>query len=80
LKGVGRKGTRTTKVAADHSLEIGKDWVVDGKLPFEIATHLAFHLVDLPQGEHTLSDDTPRLVGVGVVADHFRGDHKCRNK
>jgi hypothetical protein len=24
-----------------------------------------------------LSDDTPRLIGVGVVADDLRGDHEC---
>ena len=58
-------------IALDHGLEVGEDGVIDGELPFEVRTHLAFHLVDLAKIEHVLSDDRPGLVAVGIVADDF---------
>lgn len=48
--------------------------------PFEVRAHLALHLVDLFEGVEVLSDNAPRLVGVGVVADDFRGDCECGNE
>jgi hypothetical protein len=57
------------EISLDHGFKVGEDGVVDGEFPFEIATHFALHLVDLAEAEHALSDDTPRLVGVGIVTD-----------
>ena len=32
--------------------------------------------VDLPQGEHSLNDYTPRLVGVSIIADDLESNHE----
>ena len=31
----------------------------DIEVPFEVTTHFSFHLIDLLQGKHLLSDNTP---------------------
>jgi len=36
----------------------------------------AHHLIDLLEREHGLSDDTPALVGVGIVAEVLGGHHE----
>jgi hypothetical protein len=64
----------------DHRFEILEYGLVNCQLPLEITTHLAFYLINLAQGKHALSNDTPGLVRVSVVADDFRGDHECGNK
>jgi hypothetical protein len=38
-----------------------------------MGTHLALHLVDLLEGKHALTDNTPRFVQIGIVADDLRG-------
>jgi hypothetical protein len=45
-------------------------------LPLQIETHLSFHVVDLPKGEHALTDNTPGLVGVGFIADDLGSMNK----
>jgi len=42
-------------------------------VPLQIRAHFALHLVDFPEREHALTDDTPRLVRVSVVADDLGG-------
>lgn len=64
-------GPRALVVPADHSLELFQGGGVDVQLPFKIAAHFSLHLVDLSQSKHTLTNNTPGLVGVGVVADHL---------
>jgi hypothetical protein len=52
----------------------------DMKEPLEVRAHLVLHLIYLLESVEVLSDDTPRLVGVGVVANDLRGDHEGRNE
>lgn len=81
-RGCGR-GKYVARIRA-HALEVSTDLHLkllqrprpDIELPLEIAAHLAFHLVDLAEGEHALADDGPGLVGVGVVADDLGGEHE----
>jgi hypothetical protein len=37
-------------------------------------------LVDLSESKHTLTNDTPGLVGVGVIADDLGSNHKSRDE
>lgn len=46
------------------------------EFPVEILANLTLHLVDLPQMEHILADNAPRLIGVGIIADHLGGNHE----
>ena len=39
-----------------------------------------FHLVNLPQDKHTLANDAPQLVRIGVVANYLGGDHRYGNE
>lgn len=50
------------------------------ELPLQVAAHLSFHLVDLTGRKHGLTNDTPRLVGIHVVANGLRGGHECGHK
>ena len=68
------------EVAAYLRLELLERVGLDVQLPLQVRAHLALHLVDLPEGEHTLADDRPRLIRIGVVADHLGSDHERRNK
>jgi hypothetical protein len=61
-------------------LKIAQRRGIDVELPLQVGAHLSFHLVDLPEGEHALSDDTPRLVGIRVVANDLGGEHERGNK
>jgi len=71
LEGVGRIWTWLAEIALDHHLEIREDGVVNGDFPIEITTHLAFHLVDLPERKHALGNDAPRFVRICIIAnDH----------
>jgi hypothetical protein len=54
--------------ALSEGLELGS---LDVKEPLEVRAHLALHLVDLLEGVEVLSNDAPRLVGVGIVANHL---------
>lgn len=56
-------------LGTDEGLELGDFLARDVEVPLEVAAHLALHLVDLLKLEQFLSDDAPRLVRVGVVAD-----------
>jgi hypothetical protein len=53
---------------------------LDMEEPLEVQAHLTLHLIYLIESAEVLSDDTPRLVGVGVVADDLGGDHEGRNE
>lgn len=72
----GRIRPRAGEVSTDLVFELLQNLRLDIQLPLQITTHLPLHLVDLPKGEHALADDTPRLVGVGVVADDLGSDHE----
>jgi hypothetical protein len=52
--------------ALSEGLKLGS---LDVKEPFEVRAHLTLHLVDLLEGVEVLSNDAPRLVGVGIVAN-----------
>jgi hypothetical protein len=80
LERVRRVGAWRAEIALDHRFEILEYGLVDSQLPLEITAHLAFHLIDLAQRKHALSNDAPGLVRVSVVANDFRGDHECGNK
>ena len=71
-----RVRTRTLEILPDHRLELLERGGLDIELPLEVGTHLPFHLVDLPKSKHSLTDDAPGLVGVGVVADDLGCNHK----
>lgn len=72
--GLGRVHT-TNGVGEDLELLI-----VDVENPLEVRVHLVLHLIDLLEGIEVLSDDTPRLVQVRVVAYDLRGDHESGDK
>jgi hypothetical protein len=71
LQRIRQIGTWTSKIVFDHGFEVAKNRIINGKLPLEVRTHLALHLVDVAKVEHALSDDGPRLVAVCVIADDF---------
>lgn len=48
--------------------------------PLEIRAHLPLHLVDLLQRKHALTNYTPRLFRIRIVADNLRGDHERRDE
>ena len=70
-------GTWTLEVRPDPIFELLKCGGFDVELPFQVGAHLALHLVDLPESKHTLTDDTPGLVGICIVADDLGSNHKC---
>ena len=57
-----------------------KDVFVDVELPFQVGAHLALHLGDLAQSEHSLNNNTPGLVRVSVVAHNLAGEHERGDK
>lgn len=59
------------KASGEDVLEIQDLPVGNVGLPVEVAQHLAFHLVELLEREERLADDRPRVIRVGVVADHL---------
>lgn len=61
----------------DHQFKFYKCGGFDIELPFQVGAHLLFHLVDLPKHKHSLTDNTPGLVGVSVIADDLGSNHKC---
>lgn len=67
-RGRSSDGSRT-EFASDVLLERNDLFAADVQVPFKITAHFALHLVDLLEGKHLLSDDTPRLVRVRVVAN-----------
>ena len=66
----------TLEVFLDVRLEILKRGGFNVKLPLQVRAHLALHLVNLPEGKHSLTDDTPGLVGVGVITDDLGSNHE----
>ena len=38
------------------------------------------HLIDLPQGKHSLTNNTPGLVGVGVITDDLGSNHEGKDE
>jgi hypothetical protein len=75
-----RVGTWTFEILPNHGLELLECAGLNIELPFQVGAHLAFHLVDLPKGKHTLTDDAPRLVRVSIIADDLGGNHECRDE
>lgn len=77
---VGRIWSRPLEVPADHSLELLQRARFNVELPIQVVAHLALHLVDLPQRKHTLTNDTPGFVRVGVIADDLGSNHERRDE
>jgi len=73
-------GTRTFEVPPNHRLEFLECAWLDIELPLKVGTHLALHLVDLPKGKHTLTDDTPRLVRIHVITYDLGSNHESRDE
>jgi len=53
---------------------------IDIELPLQVGAHLSFHLVDLPECELALANDTQRLVGISIITDDLGREHESRNK
>lgn len=68
------------EILLNAMLKIAQRRGIDVELPLQVGAHLSFHLVDLPESKHALANDTPRLVGISVVADNLGGKHECGNK
>jgi len=68
------------EILLNAMLKIAQRRGIDVELPLQVGAHLSFHLVDLPESKHALANDTPRLVGISVVADDLGGKHECGNK
>jgi hypothetical protein len=73
-------GTRSLEVLPDHRLEFLEGAGLNVQLPLKVGAHLPLHLVDLPQSEHTLTNDAPGLVRVGVIADDLGSNHERRDE
>ena len=69
----------TFEIPMNHGFKLFKCVRFDVELPFEVRAHFTFHLVDLPKGKHT-TNDTPRFVGVSVIADDLRSNHERRDE
>ena len=63
--------TGASEIAAHLRLKVAQYGGIYVQLPLQVTTHLALHLVNLPQSEHTLANNAPRLVGIGVVANNL---------
>ena len=73
-------GTWTLEIPPNHGLEFLECAGLDVKLPLKVGAHLTLHLVDLPKGKHALTNDTPGLVRVSIIADNLGSNHKCRDE
>jgi hypothetical protein len=75
-----RVGTWTFEIPPNHGLEFLERAGLDVELPLQVGTHLALHLVNLPKGKHTLTNDAPGLVGISIIADDLGSNHECRDE
>jgi len=75
-----RVGTGPLEVLTNHRFKFLEGARLDIELPLKVGTHLSFHLVNLPKGKHTLTNNTPGLVGVSIIADDLGSNHKCRDE
>ena len=75
-----RVGTWTFEIPPNHGLEFLERAGLDVELPFEVGAHFPLHLINLPKGKHTLTDDAPGLVRIGIIADDLGSNHKCRDE
>jgi hypothetical protein len=57
-------GTGSGEVLLDASLKVTQHRWIDVELPVEVGTYLAFHLVDFPECEDALTDNTPVPVRI----------------
>jgi hypothetical protein len=73
-------GARTFEIPPNHGLELLEGAGLNVELPLEVGTHLTLHLIDLPKGEHALTDNAPGLVGVGIIAYDLGSNHECRDE
>ena len=67
---------RSGEIMLNAGLKVAQRRGVDVELPLQVGAHLPFHLIDLPERKHALSNDTPRLVGTSAIIDDLRGEHK----
>ena len=75
-----RVGTWTFEIPPNHGLEFLQCARLDVELPFQVGTHLPLHLVNLPEGKHALTNNTPGFVGIGIIAYDLGSDHECRDE
>jgi len=71
---------RSGEIMLNASLKVAQRRGVDVELPLQVGAHLSFHLIDLAERKHALSNDAPRLVGICIVTYDLGGEHKRRNK
>lgn len=71
---------RSGEIMLNASLKVAQRRGVDVELPLQVGAHLPFHLVDLPERKHALSNDAPRLVRIRIVTYDLGSKHKCGDK
>jgi len=71
--------SRSGEILLDAMCKIVECGGINIEPPLQVGAHLTSHLVDLLECKHALANDTPRLVGISIVADYL-GEHKSRNK
>jgi hypothetical protein len=52
-------GTWTFEILLNNGLKLLECTGLNIELPIQVGAYLLFHLVDLPRGKRTLTDDTP---------------------
>ena len=72
-------GSTDVVVASYFGSEFENFLGFDVEALFEIGKHLAFHPIDLTEGERPLTDAAPRHVRISVVSDGLGGDYKPRD-
>jgi len=50
---------RSGEIMLNAGLKVAQRRGVDVELPLQVGAHLPFHLIDLPERKHALSNDTP---------------------
>jgi len=70
----------TCEILLDHVFELPERHRIHIEFPLQILTHLALHLIDFSQLEHTLDYNTPGFVGVSVVTDNLGCEHESGYK
>jgi hypothetical protein len=68
--------TWTLEIPADHGLKFFQCVGFDVQLPFRVRTYFVFHLFELSESELSLTNYTPRLVRVGIIADDLGSNDK----
>jgi hypothetical protein len=80
LELVGGLGHSALVLLVDHSSELSELVGGGSQIPRKVVDHLSLHQVNVAEVVKTRPNNSPALVRVGVVADHFRADHEGGKK